>query len=507
MSMIEIYYQNALALKRQGFYNDALAAFDKLINIKPDYLTAVFERGAVLERLGRKEEAQKAYAEVATRGNESREARFCQALLLEAKGLPTQALAVIEQVLADDPTYAPALFSRLQFNVRHGNPESILQAANRLYEQQPNESFFLFYLGDLYAYYGFTAHAINCLKSGLKLERKNKAYKQKLAGLYLQQDQYDNAYELYSEMLDRQDVGDDILYNYCIVALKVDHLAQAEQKWSQLQKANSTSFYVKHLEAKILLYKHHYTEALDLLDNLIGDYPNVHDLYYDKAKVLFNLGREEDSLTTIDHANKLSSSYRTHYEKGLLLLHLERWEEAIKELVATLRMKSEFPDAYVALAVAYEHLGKLEEVVNIYQQAIHLRPDSSALHHKLFVLLVQLNRSSEAFELLERITEIDNQRFTEDLRQHFKGSGNANLNRYDKVIRELEKKLEANPKHAKTHYFKAMFYCGLRDKQSMLHNLSRAFALNGKLREEARNEEVFERFWNDPDFSALLEVR
>jgi len=66
-------------------------------------------------------------------------------------------------------------------------------------------------------------------------------------------------------------------------------------------------------------------------------------------------------------------------------------------------------DAYYNLAAAHHHMGKrasdpalLKQAENLYNQCLNLAPDHTDCHRGLAVLLVDTDRSNEAFTLLQR---------------------------------------------------------------------------------------------------------
>ncbi|MGD2088705.1 MAG: tetratricopeptide repeat protein [Candidatus Aminicenantes bacterium] len=57
----EAWYKKGWALDKLSRHEDALEAYNKAIKIKPNYDQAWFNKGVALEKLGRKKEAQKAF--------------------------------------------------------------------------------------------------------------------------------------------------------------------------------------------------------------------------------------------------------------------------------------------------------------------------------------------------------------------------------------------------------------------------------------------------------------
>ncbi len=167
-------------------------------------------------------------------------------------------------------------------------------------------------------------------------------------------------------------------------------LAQEAYRWhdlgrlpfalSMLQKAWNLGYQQPEVlrEQAIILFKlHRNQEALSVIEQAIKA-DSRHALGYAlKGLFLFHLGDSGAAVAqhelAIEHAPAefLAEFYR---QKGDLLLHLERFEEALQASEEALGRESTMAQAYVTKGHSLVALDRHEEALEAYQQALALNP-------------------------------------------------------------------------------------------------------------------------------------
>jgi tetratricopeptide (TPR) repeat protein len=104
----EAYYKRAGALKDEGRFAEALAAFDNAIALKPDYAQAHNVRGIVLALLGRLAEAVGSFDRAIALNPDYAEAHNNRALVLQDLGRLEEALVSLDRAIALQPDNARA---------------------------------------------------------------------------------------------------------------------------------------------------------------------------------------------------------------------------------------------------------------------------------------------------------------------------------------------------------------------------------------------------------------
>ena len=100
--MSEDYINRGIALYRRGKYELALDAFEKAIELKPDYADAWYNRGVTLAKLGRHEEALKAYDKAIELKPDFAEAWYNKACAYSRKGDKENALKNLSKAIELD---------------------------------------------------------------------------------------------------------------------------------------------------------------------------------------------------------------------------------------------------------------------------------------------------------------------------------------------------------------------------------------------------------------------
>ncbi len=101
----EDYLYRGVDLHFKGRYNEELKAYDKAIELKPDYAGAWWGKGAALDRLGRHEEALKAFDKAIELKPDDADARYNRACVYSIKGEKGKALSNLKKAIELDKSY------------------------------------------------------------------------------------------------------------------------------------------------------------------------------------------------------------------------------------------------------------------------------------------------------------------------------------------------------------------------------------------------------------------
>ena len=99
----EKWYNNGVELFKLGYFGEAIEAFNKAIEIKPDYAEAWCNKGVALGGLERYEEAIEAYNKAIEINPDFAEAWFGKAIIYSIKGNREEALKNLSKAIKLDP--------------------------------------------------------------------------------------------------------------------------------------------------------------------------------------------------------------------------------------------------------------------------------------------------------------------------------------------------------------------------------------------------------------------
>jgi Flp pilus assembly protein TadD len=85
-----------------------------------------------------------------------------------------------------------------------------------------------------------------------------------------------------------------------------------------------------------------------------------------------------------------------YYEEGSVLLHDEKYHEALTSFRLALRESPNDTDVLQQIAVTYTRIGMTDEATRTYRRVLELKPHASGAHYGLAFLLLQQAQTDEA---------------------------------------------------------------------------------------------------------------
>ncbi|HKP12744.1 MAG TPA: tetratricopeptide repeat protein, partial [Blastocatellia bacterium] len=166
---------------------------------------------------------------------------------------------------------------------------------------------------------------------------------------------------------------------------------------------------------------------------------------------------------------KYPNDFTAHFNLGAALQSLGRLEEAISYYRQALRIKPNDAVARNSLGTALQTGGKLEEALGEYREALRIQPDYVNAHYNLGTSLLSLGQAEEAARHFREVLRLgpEDADVYNDL-----GSALAIQGDLAQAAAQFEKALGLAPTHADAHY-----------------NLGKVFAIQGNLAQAAAHFE------------------
>ncbi len=164
-------------------------------------------------------------------------------------------------------------------------------------------------------------------------------------------------------------------------------------------------------------------------------------------------GREKFAEEQIEVTSKIielnPDDAAAHYNLGVLLNDLKRYDEAEKEYREAIRVDPEYAAAHSSLGDLLNNRGRYDEAEKEYKDAIRADPDDAIPHSNLGVLLNDLKRYDEAEKEYREAIRVD----PDDAAAHSNlGSLLNGLERYYEAEKAWRVAIQADPDHATAHY-------------------------------------------------------
>lgn len=161
-----------------------------------------------------------------------------------------------------------------------------------------------------------------------------------------------------------------------------------------------------------------YAVALELFQSILADHPGFADIRHYAGLCLAFLGRGEEALEQLDEALARNPGYvEAHINRALVLQDLGRYDEAryAFERAGEFEQQSHgrFPaavtarlaNAHAAVGDIYAEAGAHETAAAQYASALELRPQFHDIRNKYAAALLNMGRTGDAIEELQRLLE------------------------------------------------------------------------------------------------------
>ena len=153
-----------------------------------------------------------------------------------------------------------------------------------------------------------------------------------------------------------------------------------------------------------------YENAIEYIDQYL-EFNSNDRVWTLRGLALVRLERFEQAIASYDKAIELEpDNERAWIELGFALVQLERLEEAIASYDKAIELKPDNYEAWIRRGLVLGKLERLEEEIESYDKAIELKPDDAQTWFYRGITLVQLGRSSEAIESYDKAIQYKYQR-------------------------------------------------------------------------------------------------
>ncbi|OLP20356.1 hypothetical protein BST81_01075 [Leptolyngbya sp. 'hensonii'] len=429
-------------------YEDAISAYDKVIQIRPEEYLAWFKRGIVLETLNQYEQALGAYDRVIQLRPKDYLAWLKRGKVLENLHQYEEAVAAYDQVVQIQPNNYWAWCDKGR----------VLETLHQ-YEA------------------GATAfdRAVQ-LKADFRVAIEGR--KRVLVAL----DQIDTLYHLehYEEVLVScqrlTQAQPQNCHAWLMLGMALEKLQQYEQALAayhqvvQLQPEDSMAWFN---QAKVLEKLHRYQEAAMTYEQVVQLQPGHYWSWYDRGRMLEKLQQYEAAIAAFDQAVRLKSDFQPAVEARKQVLGMLSRSEQISRSRGAHPGDSQLIWLHRGMALETEH--RYEEALVAYRQAIILKENGVEVWRRQGQLLYQLGHFEETVAAYEQVVNLD----PEDGSAWFcMGGALARLKRFRAAVAAFDRAIQVNPERAEFWYWRGRGLQELQDYGEALVCHEQAIALN-----------------------------
>jgi tetratricopeptide (TPR) repeat protein len=362
----EAYLNEAVLLKREGRFNEAIEAYKRAIGLRDNYQEAWYNLALTYRAIGENKEAIRCYERAIEIDPTATKAMYNLAIVLNDEGFSAKALDLWKRIIAIDPDYVKAWYNLGLYQLRDENYAESVATYRQMLERFPTYAKAWYNLGLALKETGDEDGAVLAYEEAIDLDPTYDAAWKNLGTLEAQRGNIERAIELYVQAVDLDARDAELRFN---LALQFEKQGALQEALVQLNKAvQLRPSYVKAIDAWIEVA----TKANDELQLLLAEAHKV-DLNQD-GEAAYEIGRRFHKM---DRFNDAISWYERAEERG----NQDDW-------VAYWRAK------------AHEEAGRIDEAIEAYQLTLERDPK-----HKFTLYRLSLIAQGKNDELARRCTQ------------------------------------------------------------------------------------------------------
>jgi protein O-GlcNAc transferase len=301
------------ALQQRGRLEDALAAHDQALRIRPELAQAHYYRGIVLQQRRQLEDALAAYDQALRIKPDLAQAHLNRGVIFQQQARLAQALEAFDQALRIEPNYPRAHFNRGVILEREGRLEPAVAAYDQALRVMPD------YV-DAHLNRGAALAALG------RFEQALEAFDQTLR---IQPDIAEGHFNRGNALMGLGQFGEALA--------AYDQALQIRPEYAQA-----------HFNRGVILEREGRLEqAIAAYDQALRIEPRWVAVHINRGNALKELGRVEEALSAYDRAVRIEPDFaKAHGNRGNALSDQGRFNEAVAAYQQALRLKPDYAEAH-----------------------------------------------------------------------------------------------------------------------------------------------------------------
>ena len=228
------------------------------------------------------------------------------------------------------------------------------------------------------------------------------------------------------------------------------NLEQSKKICQKILKTNSKDIDALILISVIAFKTNHIKKSLEITEYALKLYPNVPELYFNKAHVLFEQEDFENSLDCINKSISLKNSYyEGHNLKGLILLKKKQEIYAIESFREAIKINPKFFEAYKNLFVLYKNNKQKNNAIKIIDEAINVFKN----YHELYWLKSTIYSDEKKFD--EAVIELNKAiQFNPNISESFnlRGIIYKEIGKYNEALKDFNEAIKLDSKNFQAYH-------------------------------------------------------
>jgi tetratricopeptide (TPR) repeat protein len=323
------------------------------------------------------------------------------------------------------------------------------------------------------------------------------------AYIYSEMKEYETAILLWDYYLTK--IKDDFRawYNKGIDLGNLEQYEKAIECYDKALEIKPDDYYAYDNKGIALGNLEQYEKAIECYDKALEIKPDLHEAWNNKGFALGNLEQYEKAIECYDKALEIKPDFHEAWNnKGIALGNLEQYEKAIICYEKGIKIKSDKYLAWNNKGTVLAKLEQYEKAIECFDKALAIKPDFHLAWNNKGFAFGNLEQNVKAIECFDKVLEIkpDDHQVWDN-----KGYTLCKMGKYEEALYHHKKAIDIKLDFADAWYNMACVYALMNNKEEMLKNLKTAIELDNINKEDAKTDEDFKAYWDDPDFKKLVE--
>ncbi|HBE19530.1 MAG TPA: protein kinase [Cyanobacteria bacterium UBA11149] len=346
-------YQRGETLFELKRYQDALDAYNRALELKPEYTEALAGQGDALLQLNRSQEAIEAY----------------------------------EKAIQLQPDYATAWKGRGIALDKLQKYEEAINALDEVLKLTPEDWETWTNRGEIQIKLQRFSGAIASFDKVLAIKPDNPSVWYQRGWAYQNLRQYQEAIDSYTKALKYKPDSPQTWYQLGNSQINLQKYLQAAQSYQKATQFQPKFYEAWYSQGNAWRNIGQYEEALAAFDQAVKIKPRTAEAWYNRGGVLHQLQRYEEAVNSYNKAVQYNpNSSQSWYNRGNGLYILKKYQDAIASYKKAVALKPDHYQAWYSLGNAYVNLQQsqnaialdvklYEEAIAAYNQALRYKPD------------------------------------------------------------------------------------------------------------------------------------
>jgi tetratricopeptide (TPR) repeat protein len=354
-------YNRGNTLYNLNRFEEALTAYDRAINLRPDYAEVWQEKAKTLYELKKYSESQSAYDKAIELKPDYLEAWTGRGYALDKLQKSERAIDSFENALKIQPEYALAWQGRGDALLNLQRYEEAIASYEKAVQFQPNLERSWYNRGRAHQKLKQYEQAVQAYQKAVEIKFDNAEVWYDLGNVFLELNKNQEALEAYEKAVRFQPKDYQYWYSKGIALLKMRRHEEAVEAYEKAVKIKPDYYQAWYNLGWSYHELRKYEQAIECYSRALDLNPKEDRAWYNRGNAQYNLKRYEDAIASYNEAVFVNPEhYEAWYSRGNALVAVKRYQDAIDSYDKAIRYKPDYGAAMEAKKRTEIQLGTIQ---------------------------------------------------------------------------------------------------------------------------------------------------